>query len=355
MRQFGLLLQLLLLLHCCSSNAAAAAADADAAQHTVCQLVLHGHSTASSSSSSSSPGDVELTPSSKGLLSCTPDTIPVGVTSNITGLEIARSAAAAHGIHDLNEDCKEQAATLLYTPVLFFCGNYSITLTNPVVHGIGRASANATAASSLVLLAFGGQVKAAISNGSFVDNRVGAVVLLLGNASLVVNSSSFSSNTLNGSCITAAGDSSVVVDNSTFTNNNASPPAALVALDGGAALRIAGSAKASCNACVISGNKAEGWGGGVRTLGSARLTMRSCLLSNNSAQQGGSLWAGEDSRVSSPGIEACQVLFLTVLHAHDCSSAVRCEVSCTTTDQAYAILHLAVAAILSCDVLRIGS
>jgi hypothetical protein len=299
MRHAGLLLQLVLLLQCCLSNAAAA--DAAAARHAVCQLVLHGHSTASSSSSSS-PGEAE--PTSKALLSCTPDNISVGINSNITGLEIARSAAAARGVHDLDEDCQQQAGALLYTPVLFFCGNYSITLTNPVVHGIGRASANATAASSLVLLAFGGRVKASISNGSFVDNRVGAVVLLLGNASLVVNNSAFSSNTLNGSCISAAGASSLVVENSTFFNNNASPPAALVALDGGAALRIAGSANVSCNACVISGNKAEGWGGGVRSLGSARLTMRSCLMRNNSAQQGGSLWAGEDSRVSSSSIES---------------------------------------------------
>jgi hypothetical protein len=302
MRHIGLLLQLVLLLHCCSSKAAAAA-EAAAAQHAVCQLVLHGYSTASSSSSSSNAGDVELTSSSTGFLSCTPDNIPVGITSSITGLDVARSAAAAHGIYDLDEDCKQQAAALLYTPVLFFCGNYSITLTNPVVHGIGRASANATAASSLALLAFGGRVKASISNGSFVGNKVGAVVLLLGNASLVVNSSAFSSNTLNGSCISAAGALSLVVENSTFANNSASPPAALVALDGGAALRIAGSANASCNACVISGNKAEGWGGGVRTLGSARLTMRGCFLRNNSAQQGGSLWAGESSRVSSLSIK----------------------------------------------------
>jgi hypothetical protein len=212
--------------------------------------------------------------------------VSVAINPSTTGLSDLSICDASGAIEEIDDDCKQQAAALPLTPALFFCGNHSISLMNPVVHGSGRASGNATAASSLALLAFCGHVKALISNGSFVDNKVGAVVLLLGNASLVVNSSAFSSNTLNGSCISAAGALSLVVENSTFANNSASPPAALVALDGGAALRIAGSANASCNACVISGNKAEGWGGGVRTLGSARLTMRSCSLRNNSAQQG---------------------------------------------------------------------
>jgi hypothetical protein len=301
MKVCALLLQLLLLLHLCSSNVAVA--DGAAAQHVACQLVLQGRSSASSSSSS---GPSKTATNSRAVLNCTSDgpalfRVPVGIISNATGLDNASSLglAALRGVEDIDEECKQQAAGLLYTPLLFFCGNYSITFVDSWVHDVGSSSANATAVSSFALLAFGGHVKASISNGSFVGNAVGAVVLLLGNASLVVDDSAFSSNTLNGSCISADGASSLVVENSTFTNNTATPPVALVAPDGGAALRIAGSATALCNACTISGNKAtEGWGGGVRASGGGRLAMRGCLLLNTSAAQGGSLWAGEDSRVS---------------------------------------------------------
>jgi hypothetical protein len=294
------LLFLLLTLHLTPSWSHPSPPSDAAAEPAVCSLVLRGGRISDS-------GETGQGTAPSLHLKCTSAShagvkVPVAINPNTTGLNDLSVYDASGATEGIDEDCKQQAAALPLTPAIFFCGNYSITLANPVVHGIGRASANATASSSLALLAFGGHVKAAISNGSFVENRVGAVVLLLGNASLVVNKSAFSSNTLNGSCISATDASSLVVDNSTFTNNNASPPAALVALDGGTALRIAGSANASCNACVISGNKAEGWGGGVRTLGSARLTMRSCLLRNNSAQQGGSLWAGETSRVSSLSI-----------------------------------------------------
>ncbi|KAF6265074.1 hypothetical protein COO60DRAFT_1457264 [Scenedesmus sp. NREL 46B-D3] len=221
----------------------------------------------------------------------------------MAGLGVA-SKLHASGIDEvLDDECKQQAATLPFDPVLFFCGKYSVTLTDAVVHGVGSASINATAAGDMALLAFGGRVQASINNGSFVGNAMGAVVLLLGNASLVVSNSTFSGNTLNGSCISAADVSALVVDHSTFTNNTASPHVALVALEGGAALYIAGNATAACHACTITDNKQNkeapcgldstpaGTGGGGFANDQAAATFVDTMFADNMAASGGAIRA----------------------------------------------------------------
>jgi hypothetical protein len=137
-------------------------------------------------------------------------------------------------------------------------------------------------------------------------NTAGRVIVVQGNASLLVNASEFSSNEVSGSCIYAVGASSVTVHNTAFANTTAY---STELTDGGAALYITGNATVDMASCSVVNNtaadtvfggdpnKSGRWGGGIRMRGYSKLTMRSCALTRNTAYLGGALFAGGDAQV----------------------------------------------------------
>jgi hypothetical protein len=174
------------------------------------------------------------------------------------------------------------------------------------LHSVDDASAATYASGGAALLAFGGHGNASISSGRFVHNTAGRVIVVQGNASLLVNASEFSSNEVSGSCIYAVGASSVTVHNTAFANTTAY---STELTDGGAALYITGNATVDMASCSVVNNtaadtvfggdpnKSGRWGGGIRMRGYSKLTMRSCALTRNTAYLGGALFAGGDAQV----------------------------------------------------------
>lgn len=289
---------------------AAAPTAAVPAQHTVCHLTLQGHNSSSSSSSG-------LTKMASANLTCVaPDGTParVAVSINTTHFNGTQISLTVSGVTRLqNEECKQQAAAFKFPPLVFFCGSYSVSLVQPVVegvwlHSVADASAGTYASGGAAMLAFGGLANASISDGSFSGNTAGRILHLQGNASVLVTASSFSSNTVSGSCIWAEGTSSSTLQDAAFINNTAY---STELTDGGAALYIADNASVAMTACSIVDNKVADtqqgwdpaksgrWGGGImiRTRHNAKLTMHSCLLRGNVAYLGGGLFAGGDSQV----------------------------------------------------------
>jgi hypothetical protein len=186
------------------------------------------------------------------------------------------------------------------------CGNNSVMFLQPVVQHVSLQDVrNSSTAGGTILLAFAGMVEASISHGRFEGNALGSILLVQGNASLVVNSSVFSSNSLSGSCIRTDESSILHVEHTAFASNIAYTQS----MDGGAVLRVAGDARAALNACSLvnstattphySGDPALSirWGGAAHVTQHGRLAMQSCVLQDNTANYGGSVWAGESSQV----------------------------------------------------------
>jgi hypothetical protein len=327
------LLPPLMMVHLIRSLPAAVAADNTVAAadkpppRALCYLELIGHS-------SSNLGTPLLQAAN---LTCTSSNgHPVPVSANMSRLlqQNSSSEAALHNItlsgvrEVVDAECKEQAAildALGFQPLLFFCGNYNVVLVSPVVQQVHVQDAQGAAATgcgnavgvttggcsttgrSIVVFAFAGRMRASISKGSFHNNSLGSIVVLSGNASMAVTKSAFNSNQLTGSCIRGYGSSTLHVAQTAFDSNTAYASY----LDGGAVLRIAGSARAEFKACSLVNSTATApnytgtpflsarWGGAVHANEQARLVMQSCLLQGNRAEYGAGVWAGGTSEVHS--------------------------------------------------------
>jgi hypothetical protein len=219
-----LLLLPLMMIHlvCSSSEAAAAAVSAASGtpplQHAVCRLELRGHSSSNLVAPAIQAANITCTSGSGRKVPVSTNMSHL-VQHNDTGNTISKHTLGSItlsgvGVLD-NAECKEHAASLNASgshPLLFFCGNYSVTFMNPLVQQVQLQDvAGNAAAKSYVVFAFAGLVRASISNGSFHSNSLDSIVELQGNASLIVSNSTFSSNQLRHSCIVAYGSSTLQV------------------------------------------------------------------------------------------------------------------------------------------------
>jgi hypothetical protein len=312
---------LALLLLCCAASfvttAAAAATDPapEQAQHAICYLDLRGRTASNSRGSTfSTPALASANLTCVTADSSAPASVPVSIDT--TRLKGGAEILITSGVIELQDDCcKQQAAEFALHPLFFFCGSYSVSFEHPTVdhvwlHSVDNRSADTFASGGVAMLAFGGRVNASLSGASFVSNTAGKIILLQGNASMLVTASNFSSNTISGSCIWAMGSSSLIVQRTALSSNLAY---STELTDGGAALYVADDARVGMTACSMESNaiadtefgsdtKRSGrWGGAIRTRNAAKLTMHSCLLRNNTAYLGGGLFAGGQTQVRKAG------------------------------------------------------
>jgi hypothetical protein len=308
---------LLLMAHLACSNFAAgataavnAAADGPSLQRAVCYLELRGHS-------SNNLGAPEVHAANLTCTSSSGRKVPVSADMSLLMQYNGSSKPMLHnitlsGVDDVvGTECQHHAASLNalgFQPLLFFCGDYDVVFIRPVVHKVYLQDAEDEAADrNVTVFAFAGRVRASISIGSFHGNSLGSILVLLGNASVTASNTTFTGNQLRGSCIRAYGSSKLHVMQTAFESN-----IAYAALwDGGAVLRIAGSAHASLNACSLVNSTATApqdnvnpansgrWGGAVNVDEFARLSMQACVLQDNVPEFGGGVRSGANTEVQS--------------------------------------------------------
>lgn len=232
-----------------ASIGSAQIAPAKQRQRAVCSLKLEGSTAA-----------VEFMVAS-AQLDCN-STLPISVGVNTTYL--GKHILHFTGVQVVsNLACQQQAQGWVTSSggtfksmlaMLYFCGDYDITLLQPKVLNM-RLEQNSSEWFSAIL-AFGGSTTATIRQGSFAGNSAGSIIVAFQTATLQVEDSSvFDHNSgLTGTGIKAMDEATVVVRYISFRHNTAT---------WGGALGCYQNASISIDSCLFQNNTVSTWGGAV--------------------------------------------------------------------------------------------
>lgn len=184
--------------------------------------------------------------------------------------------------------------------LLYFCGDYKLTLEQPVVQELVLDYSSSDWDTAVV--AVGGNVRAAIPSGSFSYSKAGSMVYGMESHQVVLLSANVSNNSAEyGAAVWAADSARVVISSSSLSGNSAS-------MHGGAVYAKDTSQVTLSNFSGLVNNSAS-YGGGVFLLGAARLGVSGADISLNVAQYGGGVAASDSSQVCA--VQKTKTLFST--------------------------------------------
>lgn len=187
--------------------------------------------------------------------------------SHFTGVRLISSSDCQQKV--LGWSVQNQTRPPLFA-LLYFCGNYQITLAQPAVHNVTLTYTNPAWNSAIV--ACGGQTVVHISQGRFIGNKAGSTLAALQHASLTLQENTVldHNSAAYGAGVLALEQASVVIQDTTLRSNHAT------------------------------------WGGSVGCAHNASIIIHNSSLYKNAAQQeGGAVAVDCSGQVSRHCIHLC--------------------------------------------------
>lgn len=184
-----------------------------------CKVVILGYEDTGSSSSKHGISFASL--------NCSTSDGPLPVL--IDEKHLARFKASFSGVSVVSRSkCKQlaEASNMLYRypirALLYFCSSHQLTLLQPLVQGVALVDANSNNhPDDPALLLFGGSISASMIGGVFVNNTLGAALVVQQQASLQITDTSVTGHMgTRGLAVYASGESALVISNSSFSNMN---------------------------------------------------------------------------------------------------------------------------------------
>jgi hypothetical protein len=249
-----------------------------------CSLVLLGHG-----SGQLGVAYASLNCSSAGGL------VPVAV--NATHMQ--QHAASFRGVTVMDSsDCANHAATSSagvgrknVHALLYFCGNHSLILNQPVVKGVALVDVSSSSHSDdPALLLFGGSIQAGIDGGQFDGNTAGTALMAMQRATLQLHGTLVNAHVgARAMALIADGSAVVTIDSSTLSNMLA---AAALARDQ-ATLVVEGSTfrNNSCNYLDPHGPSM------LEAQGASTATLSNSVFSRNTVHSGTVVYVADEAQV----------------------------------------------------------